>query len=59
MCHVSFVICQVFFFVDKVLEKVGEGLLSTRPTPSSFILILLPHFGPTPVPAPTIRKDVV
>ena len=36
-CHVSHVTCPIFlFFVDKGLDLVGEGLLSTEPTPSSF-----------------------
>ena len=36
-CHVSDVSCQVFFvcFLDQVVELVGEGSVSTGPTPSS------------------------
>ena len=42
MGHMSCVKCQVSSieinnFLDKVVELVGEGLLSTGPTPFSFI----------------------
>ena len=54
MCHMSGVRCQVsgvrghvscviffLFFSDKVVKLVGavEGLLSTGPTPSSFVCV--------------------
>ena len=41
MCHVSHIVCHmsfiyIYFFLDKVMELVVEGLVSTGPTPSSF-----------------------
>ena len=39
ICHVLRVKCHIFFspFFDKVVEPVGEGLLSIGPTPSILI----------------------
>ena len=45
-CHLSHVTCQIiFFFLDKVVKLVREGLLSTGPTPSSFMSCTLVHLG--------------
>ena len=40
MRHVTCVICNIFFFT-KGLRCLAEALLSTRPTPSSFILFII------------------
>ena len=50
MCHMSCVACHMsrvtshvstlnckYIFLDSVLEHLGEGLVSTEPTPSSFV----------------------
>ena len=39
-CHVSYVTFFFFFFLEKVLKLIGEGLLSTGPTPSSFHILM-------------------